>query len=288
MKRPIFTLLFAVLLAFTSLSANAAEIIRILAIGNSFSEDAVEQNLREICASEGVSVVIGNLFIAACDIDRHVENIVLNAPAYRYRKIGADGKMTERNGATLQSALKDEKWDYITFQQASAKSGQYATYHQLGELLMKVRETVGPRPVFCWHMTWAYATNSTHAGFPAYASNQLNMFHAIEECAKLVMRDHPELKILIPAGTAIQNARTAMIAGDDLTRDGHHLELRVGRYVAACTWCAALFRRLLTDSLWRPKGVTPEQATTARDAAVLAVLHPWHISPLNVISSPHM
>lgn len=264
------------------LIAGAARPIRILAIGNSFSEDAIEQNFREICASEGESVIVGNLFQAACDIDTHLENLENENKAYRYRKITADGRIIEIKKATMLQALRDEKWDYISFQQGSKNSGIYSSYAKLGRLLEMVREIVGKQPVFMWHMTWAYASNSKHEGFKAYNMSQLSMFHSIELCANKVMRDYPELKILIPTGTAIQDARTVISKGDDLTRDGYHLELTVGRYVAACTWCTAIFRRILPFDTWHPKSVSPDDARIAIEAAHIAVMHPWTIIPLEI------
>ena len=66
--------------------------VRILAIGNSFSQDAVEQYLHELAEAEGISTIIGNMFIGGCSLERHVKNARDNAPAYAYRKIGTDGK----------------------------------------------------------------------------------------------------------------------------------------------------------------------------------------------------
>jgi len=70
--------------------------VRILAIGNSFSQDAVEQYLHELAEAEGISTIIGNMFIGGCSLERHVKNARDNAPAYAYRKIGTDGKKRER------------------------------------------------------------------------------------------------------------------------------------------------------------------------------------------------
>ena len=44
----------------------AQEPVRILAIGNSFSQDAVEQNLHELAAAEGIPTIIGNMYIGGC------------------------------------------------------------------------------------------------------------------------------------------------------------------------------------------------------------------------------
>lgn len=273
--------LISLLLLISLFSAAAdRDVVRILAIGNSFSEDAVEQNLHEIAAAQGQTVIIGNLYIGGCSIDTHYDNMLHNKPLYRYRKIHADGRMTEQQKATLKHALQDEKWDIITFQQASQYSGDFNTLGRLPELMKLVRQTVGDKPTFAWHQTWAYSNKTNHAGFEAYGKNQLRMYHDIQQTGQLVTETYPEIKILIPCGTAIQDARTALIAGDDLTRDGYHLEKNIGRYIAACTWYVALFRNLLDDDTFAPKSVSPRFRKIAHEAAHQAVLHPDAILPL--------
>ena len=74
-----------------SSTSNGEEIIRILAIGNSFSEDAVDQYFHEICAAAGKRVVVGDLYIPGCPLERHHLNAQTDSAAYRYRRIGLDG-----------------------------------------------------------------------------------------------------------------------------------------------------------------------------------------------------
>ena len=71
MKKIVFFLLFN-LLAFLPLQA---KVIKVLAIGNSFSQDAMEQYLYELAAAQGDSLVIGNAFIPGCSIDKHYNNL---------------------------------------------------------------------------------------------------------------------------------------------------------------------------------------------------------------------
>lgn len=263
--------------------SEAAEPIRILAIGNSFSEDAVEQNFRDIADSEGVDIVVANLYYGGCTVDMHYDYFVSKSPVYRYRKILRDGRVVEKQKATIQSALHDDKWDYISFQQGSQFSGDFNSLGRLPELMRLVRAEVGEHPVFMWHETWAYSIKTTHKGFENYGKSQLQMFHDIVETSRMVMDTYPEIKILIPAGTAIQDARTAILAGDDLTRDGYHLEKTVGRYIAACTWFSAIFRRILDEDCYCPKGVSPRFKRIALESAHEAVMHPWSIVPLPVV-----
>ena len=80
-------LMWAILLLMAVVSADAARVIKVLAIGNSFSEDAIEQYLYELAAAQGDSLVIGNAYIGGCSIDRHWSNAQTGKPEYRYRKI---------------------------------------------------------------------------------------------------------------------------------------------------------------------------------------------------------
>ena len=137
--------------------------IKVLAIGNSFSQDAVEQYLHELGEAEGITMIIGNMFIGGCSLERHVQNIRNNAPAYAYRKVEKDGEKTETRSMTIEKALADEKWDYISVQQASPLSGIYDSYKaSLPELVNYIRERIGKETVLMVHQTWAYATNANH------------------------------------------------------------------------------------------------------------------------------
>lgn len=117
------------LLAFAMcLQTTTARTIKILAIGNSFSEDAIEQYLHELADADGIETVIGNLFIGGCSLERHMQCVNDNSPSYRYRKIGVDGVMKETPNCDIAKAIADEDWDYVSVQQASHFSGDYNTY----------------------------------------------------------------------------------------------------------------------------------------------------------------
>lgn len=250
--------------------------LKILAIGNSFSVDALEQDLHDIVSDAGKEIVIGNLYIGGCSIDRHFKNLTDDIADYSYRKIGVDGVVDTIPNCTLTLAIADEEWDFITFQQASHDSGEYHTFSNLPALIAGVRELAGPKPVFLWHMTWAYSPDSSHDGFKRYGNDQAAMYRAIVECAKRALQDNPELKGVIPVGTAIQDARTSSL-GPDLTRDGYHLDLQTGRYIAACTWFDALFAAKSEYTAYDPVKLSQEQIRLCRLAADTAVRHPFEV-----------
>ena len=57
-------LTLTLLIAF-AVMGSGKRVIKVLAIGNSFSEDAVEQYLYELAAAQGDSLVIGNAYLAS-------------------------------------------------------------------------------------------------------------------------------------------------------------------------------------------------------------------------------
>lgn len=245
--------------------------IRVLGIGNSFSEDALEQNLSEIARSQGVPMVIANLYIGGCSIDRHVTNIEQDKADYRYTRFEVDGRKSIRQNVSLESVINEEEWDYISVQQVSGQSGFYDSYNRLPELVAWIRAKV-PGAKILLHQTWAYAVNSKHADFPKYDSSQQKMHEAISVAVRQAVAEN-ELDGIIPTGPAIQLLRQQ--TGDyDLTRDGYHLSLGMGRYTAACTWFATLTHKNVKKVKYRPDGsdrrtaaITEEEARLCRKAA---------------------
>lgn len=255
--------------------------VRILAIGNSFSQDAVEQYLHELAEAEGISTIIGNMFIGGCSLERHVKNARDNAPAYAYRKIGTDGKKREKGKMSLEAVLADEDWDYVSLQQASPFSGMYETYEaSLPELIEYVKARLPKKTKLMLHQTWAYASTSRHSGFKNYNCNQLTMYQVIADAVKKAAKAN-KIKIVIPSGTAIQNARTSFI-GDHLNRDGYHLDVKIGRYTAACTWFERIFKHNVVGNPYTPEGLDEARKAVAQKAAHAAVKHPYKVTELSI------
>lgn len=270
--------------ASTSINVSVEQgIVKILAIGNSFSQDAVEQYLYELAKAADIEVIIGNMYIGGCDLDKHYANIQSDAAAYEYRKVAA-GEKKNRTAVRLSEALSDESWDYISLQQASGKSGLYDTYTALPQLISAITAKV-PEATLIWHQTWAYAASSNHASFPNYDKDQMTMYNAIVSSARRAMTDNNSLKLMVPSGTAIQNARTTYV-GDVFNRDGYHLEVNYGRYTAACTWFEALFGIDVTTTTYAPSTVTNEMASIARLAAHRAVENPDHVTTITEYATP--
>ena len=95
--------------------------MRILMIGNSFSDDTAEY-LYQIAVDAGVKAPeIGNLYIPGCPVSLHALNAREDRPAYEYRE-NTDGHWVNTPGYKLSTALTGRQWDFISLQQASGLS----------------------------------------------------------------------------------------------------------------------------------------------------------------------
>lgn len=210
--------------------------VKILAIGNSFSDNAMSFLYPIMEAFGAKEIVLGNMYIGGCSVEKHYNNLVNKYKSYTYRK-NTTGTFVNTESVDLETALKDEEWDYITFQQASDFSGDINTYkaNQLNELTTWVKEnTLNKNVKIGWHMTWAYQADSKHQAFPKYNKDQMYMYQSILACVEQTIETNDNFDFVIPAGTAVQNARTSYV-GDKLTADGYHLNT-LGEYIIGLTW----------------------------------------------------
>lgn len=266
--------LILALLIMAGPNVKCPETIKILSIGNSFSQDTVYY-LYDIAKSADINVIIGNLYYSGSSLEIHEKNSKGNLKAYSYQK-WTSSEMTEEKNKTMKEVLLDENWDYITFQQSSENSGLYNTYQPyLNNLIEYVKATVkNPGVKFALNMTWAYSTDSKNKGFGVYSYNQFNMYRCIAESYKQALRE-TEADIIIPCGTAIQNARTnkyLITEGNELTSDGYHLEKGMGRYIAGLTLFEALIvkDKGLDINIYDDVTFVPDTKNTADNLAPLA------------------
>ncbi len=219
--------------------------LRILAIGNSFSVDAMQwlygiaNNAMENGDLDYEYISLGNLKKSSCTIDMHWDYIQNDTGAYDYYT-NTDGEWSMTSSYKLSTALASQQWDIITIQQESGNSGLPDSYTNLANVLSYVSEnkTNADAKIY-WHMTWAYQGDSTRSTFANYNNDQTTMYNAITSTVQSAVLTNESISGVIPSGTAIQNMRTSYV-GDTLTRDGYHLSYGLGRYIAGMTWFAYL------------------------------------------------
>lgn len=283
--------LIALCLVISVVAAQERRQLRVLAIGNSFSADAVEQYLWNLGQEVGVDMIIGNAYRGGWSLSAHWNDVRSRAADTEYRKV-VDGTLTNLGKRTLRDIIIDEPWDVITFQQVSQEAGLESSYEPgLSLLIGYVRALAVDSVRLGFHQTWAYAQDSDHRGFANYGHNQFLMYAHITTAVEEAMDFHRgDLSFYIPSGTAIQNARTSSLTDStpddtpvnrELTRDGYHLNYTIGRYTVACTWLEALTGISAVGLRTRPKGITPEQAALAQRAAHAAILVPMAVTPIS-------
>lgn len=227
--------------------------LKILTIGNSFSENATFW-LPRLMTSAGIeNVVIGRMYIGGCSLQKHCEQYEKNGLMYEFTKNTRNGWNVVWESCSLKQALQADNWNVVTLQQNSEQSGQWGTYLPYLEKLVNIVHTECPGAAIVWHQTWAYASNSTMAAFNTYGRNQKTMTDAIDCCTRLVQSSG--IPVVIPSGSSVKRMRGSKYCADtEFSYDTHHLSPH-GKYIAACAWYRALiepiFGKKLSDNTYR-------------------------------------
>lgn len=216
--------------------------MKILSIGNSFSEDA-HRWFHSLAASQGVDIQTANLYIGGCSLETHWINEKENNAFYDYQVNGNDAE----EKITINEALHRDEWDIVTLQQVSDLSGIPESYEPyISELFEKVKAVLPDAEIYL-HRTWAYEIDTEHPGFANYGCNQQEMYLKIQQATKAVAQ---KLNVkIIPTGDIVQKLRESepefdyRNGGVSLCRDGYHLTYDVGRFAASATWFVTLTGR---------------------------------------------
>lgn len=209
--------------------------MKVLSIGNSFSQDAHEM-LHALAVANGVELDSTNLYIGGCKLQTHWENIESNSTDYDL-EINAEKEIRK---ISIEEALTLEEWDVITLQQASAQSQMFSTYTPHLENIAKYLREKCPNAKIWFHQTWAYENDYFKDNPRDNTTKQKGMYNNIllasQKAGEAINAP------LIRAGVAIQAVRENVPefnyanGGISLNRDGYHLSLDYGRFIAAYTW----------------------------------------------------
>jgi len=281
-------------------TAASHKTVRLLAIGNSFSQNATEY-LPQIVASQGNTLVLGQAAIGGCPLEKHWSlaqkheanpDDPAGKPYTGRRPDGHEGKMS------LKELLYAQAWDVVTIQQQSWDSRDLGTYRPYaGQLSAYVRQHA-PQAKLWMHETWAY-----RADHPLLKKNKMTpeqMYQSLHDAyATIAQEVHAEG--IMPVGTAFQNARSdprwkpdiqkdvdpkalkypelprqvhALCAGwrwetksqpPTLSFDGKHCTT-AGKYLAALVWYEMFFGDVRGD-VFVPKGLPVDDAVFLREMA---------------------
>jgi len=228
--------------------------LRVLAIGNSYTEDAL-MYLYDIALANGVEeIVLGNLYIGSCTLERHRENAESGAADYVYMK-NDTGKWVHTPGKTLLEGIQDENWDFIVFHQESMNAGLPASYKGNLEALIGYvqKHKTNPECQLVWNLTWAYSENSPNSKFAQYGWDQAAMYRAIISAAQQKVLPLEQISIVIPSGTVIQNGRSYF--GNEFTRDKYDHLNDFGKLLVGYMWYSSLTGEPLLELKYAPDGL---------------------------------
>ncbi|MBQ3571407.1 MAG: DUF4886 domain-containing protein [Clostridia bacterium] len=200
--------------------------MKILSIGNSFSQDA-QRYLHLLAKSEGIDLICVNIYIGGCSLERHYNNIVSGEEAYEYELNGVyTGKKI-----SIYQALLLEDWDYVTIQQVSNLSYNIESFFPFASALKEFIVKHCKNAKIYVHQTWGYETDSEKISITPFKSTE-EMFKNVKdtyaEFASIIKADG-----IIPSGEAMLSA---FKSGLKVYRDGFHASLGLGRYIIALVW----------------------------------------------------
>ena len=280
---------------------NAAQVqtLRVLMIGNSFSQSVLPFLPPIVEADPSVNLIIRNAYIGGCSIERHLKEYDTTAknPEHRPYSTNLPIEGVKGNKVSLQECLKADKYDIVTIQQASYYSWRIDSYGEDAKRLISIVREFQPKAEIVAHQTWAYRADSKNL-LPGgnFKINQLEMHNHITECYKMLQKEYG-LRV-IPVGNAVQIFRTktdkpytaadvpktplkythpelppapndvvgtAYWAKDKTTDefklriDSNHLNKR-GQYLQACVWYMFLFNKKADDVKFIPSNFDEKDA----------------------------
>ena len=204
--------------------------MNILAIGNSFSEDATRY-LKKIAESDNENLTVANLFIGGCPLSLHFQNIQEDKRAYGFQFNGEDTGIL----VSIKEAILSRKWDYIAVQQVSNESVNYATYQPyLNDVVAFVRE-FAPDAKIVVHQTWAYEEGCKALSDNGFSTGK-EMYDALHSAYGTAAYSM-DAYMTIPSGTLFQSLAEK---GLNIHRDTQHASFGIGRYALALLWYTCL------------------------------------------------
>lgn len=216
--------------------------MKILSIGNSFSQDA-HRWLHSIAKADNYELDTVNLFVGACSLETHWLNYTNDVSCYDME--GNNGEFVKKT--SISEILESDKFDVVTLQQVSSLSGRPQSYFPFLTNLVDVVRKKQPDAKIYFHKTWSYENNSSHPSFVDYNYDRNEMYRRLSDSCMMASKIIDAE--IIPSGDIIQNLSenteefNCDTNGISLYRDGYHLSLDYGRFAVAAVWYKTLTGR---------------------------------------------
>lgn len=238
--------------------------MKVLAIGNSFSQDATRY-LHQVAKAAGVDMKVMNLCIGGCSLKKHYDNMRTDATAYALEYNGEKLNIF----VSMRNALVSDDWDVITLQQVSSLSFDKESYEPYLPSLAEYVRFLCPNAKLCLHQTWFYEDGSEKLAHTPYATSAdmlRDIKAAYSYAADLIGAD-----LIIPSAEAFEYLYSNGCG--KIHRDTFHASLGIGRYTLALTWLEALTGISAIDNGFRDFDLpmSEDEISLCRSAAHYAV-----------------
>ena len=203
--------------------------MKILSIGNSFSDDA-QRYLREIALGEGVEIETLNLCIGGCSLERHANNIKSGERAYLFHH---NGDLNCEDLVTIDEGLAMREWDVVTLQQVSTGSFKEDSYYPyINEIADYVRAKLPNAKIYI-HMTWAYEWGCPRSFEITDGKGSEFMLEGLRHAYN---RAKTEIGAegIIPSGELMELLRQRGVS--EIYRDSFHAGYGLARYAIGLLW----------------------------------------------------
>ena len=273
--------------------ANQHKVLRVLLIGNSFSQNATAY-LPQLVKEGGFELQLGHAEIGGCPLQKHWELAAL-AEANPDDPAGKP-----YSGKSLKQLLADGKWDVVTMQQYSKLSADINTFQPYANNLYQLIKKMQPDAKIVWHQTWAYRRdalsfgmiNSTEAAktdeqmYQTLTANYYAMAKTLHAGlipnggAFWAIRNDPVWGFVPDSKTTIDacvypalppqvhsiNMGYSWDKDKKLTFDPNHANA-AGKYLGALVWYHYFFGADLSKVKFKPEGIDEDFAKRLRTAA---------------------
>lgn len=218
--------------------------LKILAIGNSFTNNATVFMPWLLNHLAGDSICVATLTQSGCSLTMHWENHYYNSQEYDMYYSDCGG-WEKTEFTTMDDALLVLDWDIIVIQQVSGYSGVYSSFQPALDYLVRLFKEIHPDVKIAWHYTWAYRPRTQHKDFCLYKNDARQMYEAILEAGDRAME---YLDIKIPSATLIWQMREQYPeVNDGFSYDGYHISSDLASFALSSLWYEILVRPY-TDS----------------------------------------
>ena len=260
-----------------------SEELKILFVGNSFAVDTMEHTAH-IAHSLGVpKVKFGTLYVGGCSIEMHARHVAEDAAAYTYYVNEGSGWETFSE-VKISDAVRSDNWDWIAIQHGTRGTSRYTScecYEKLASLVDALKDLAPSHTKIAFNLTWLGEPTYPHHEIISYGGNMALMRENLVKVTKEMVLGNPSIDLIVPTGTAIENARTSRLG--PLTRDGFHLSKDQGRFIAGLTFISTVTGIDAKGITWAPDGVDAYAMRVAVESVKNAQISPFQITRSEIV-----